>query len=91
MIKAIAFRDMRYNNEPLSAAMGRKVHYDDNLFEPPVVTHVGDHYEIIDGKWRIDRMLELGFGGCACDVIYVQRSNIQAVREQLNERAVSCG
>lgn len=69
MIKAIAFRDMTHNNEPLQAVMGVKVHYNDGLFPDPVVKQAGRGYDIIEGRETIDNLIALGFGGCRCEVV----------------------
>lgn len=70
MIKAIAFRDMTHNGEPLSAVMGVKVHYnDDGLFADPIVEQIAPgRYNIIEGRETVDHLLELKYGGCRCEV-----------------------
>jgi hypothetical protein len=71
--KAIAFRDMTHNNEPLSAVMGTKVYYqDDGPFGIPKVIELDrGHYDITDTDSReiVDNLLQLGYGGCRCEVV----------------------
>lgn len=88
MIKHLLFNDMRYDRQPFSAVTGKKIFSKEEILAP-VVTKVGDHYEVVDGKYRIQSLIDSGYAGCKCCVHNIQASNIPAVREQLNAQVVA--